>query len=73
VCIETPVRRMRNALFPEALLAEVRAAARAVGAGLHLDGARLPIAAAAQGKPLREGWVKVSQLKDITPSAAPAP
>jgi len=30
-------------------------------------------AAAAQGKPLREGWVKVSQLKDITPSAAPAP
>lgn len=50
VCIETPVRRMRNALFPEDQLAEVRAAARAVGAGLHLDGARLPIAAAAQGK-----------------------
>ncbi len=30
-------------------------------------------AAAAQGKPLREGWVKISQLKDITPSAAPVP
>jgi len=27
----------------------------------------------AAGKPVREGWVKVSQLKDITPSVAPAP
>jgi uncharacterized protein YgiM (DUF1202 family) len=27
----------------------------------------------AAGKPVREGWVKISQLKDITPSAVPAP
>ncbi|MDZ4870604.1 MAG: SH3 domain-containing protein [Alphaproteobacteria bacterium] len=27
----------------------------------------------AAGKPVREGWVKISQLKDITPSVAPVP
>jgi len=49
VCIETPVRRRRNAAFPAAMLAETVVAARRAGIGLHLDGARLPIAAAAAG------------------------
>jgi threonine aldolase len=49
VCIETPVRRRRNAAFPQAMLAETVAAARRAKIGLHLDGARLPIAATAAG------------------------
>lgn len=50
VCIETPVRRLRNAAFPAAALDEVLAAARRHGLAAHLDGARLPIAAAAAGR-----------------------
>jgi threonine aldolase len=47
--IETPVRRQYGAMFPAAQLDEVVAAARNARIGLHLDGARLPIAAAARG------------------------
>lgn len=50
ICIETPVRRRRNEAFQDDLLAEAIATARQLGVGLHLDGARLPIAAAAAGK-----------------------
>jgi threonine aldolase len=50
VCIETPVRRRHYETIPEAQLAETIAAARRHGMALHLDGARLPVAAAAQGK-----------------------
>jgi threonine aldolase len=50
ICIETPVRRRRNEAFPADLLADTIATARQLGIGLHLDGARLPIAAAASGR-----------------------
>ncbi len=49
VSVETPVRRLRNAAIPRAERVEVEATARAAGLGLHLDGARLSIAAAAEG------------------------
>jgi len=54
ICIETPVRRRRNEAFPADLLADTVATARQLGIGLHLDGARLPIAAAATGKSMAE-------------------
>lgn len=54
VCVETPVRRRRNAAFPAAMLAETVATARRAKIGLHLDGARLPIAAAAAGTTMAE-------------------
>lgn len=49
IAIETPVRRRHGEIFPNAQLDEVVAAARKARIGLHLDGARLPIAAAARG------------------------
>ena len=50
VCVETPVRRRHYETIPEPELAEAIAAARRHGIALHLDGARLPVAAAAAGK-----------------------
>ncbi len=50
VVIETPVRRRANAMFPLAELDRVVAEMRAQGVALHLDGARLPIAAASAGR-----------------------
>jgi threonine aldolase len=49
VVVETPVRRRFNEMFPPHLLAQVVEAGRRHGVPLHLDGARLPIAAAACG------------------------
>ncbi len=54
VVIETPVRRRSNEMFPIAELDRVTAAVRAEGVGLHLDGARLPIAAASCGRGIAE-------------------
>ncbi len=54
ICIETPVRRRRNEAYPADLLADTIATARQLGIGLHLDGARLPIAAAAAGRSMAE-------------------
>lgn len=54
ICIETPVRRRRNEAFPPAHLADAIAAARKLKIGVHLDGARLPIAAAAANKSMAE-------------------
>ncbi|MBL8834399.1 MAG: hypothetical protein JNL71_18560 [Rhodospirillales bacterium] len=54
ICIETPVRRRRNEAFPADLLADTIATARQLKIGLHLDGARLPIAAAVAGKTMAE-------------------
>jgi threonine aldolase len=48
--IETPMRRGANEIFPLAALADVVAVARAEGVACHLDGARLPIAAASAGR-----------------------
>jgi len=50
VVIETPVRRRFNEIFPIDRVDGVIAAARAAGVALHLDGARLPIAAHAAGR-----------------------
>jgi threonine aldolase len=50
VAIETPVRRRQGEMFPRARLDQIVAAAKGAGLALHLDGARLPIAAAAQGR-----------------------
>jgi threonine aldolase len=49
VVIETPVRRRHGEMFPRAELDDVVAGAKSAGVALHLDGARLPIAAAARG------------------------
>ena len=46
VVVETPVRRRFNQMFPLAELDGVVAASREAKVALHLDGARLPIAAA---------------------------
>lgn len=54
IAIETPVRRLRNAAFPPDLLAEVISAAKSENIGCHLDGARLPIAAAAASQTMAE-------------------
>ncbi len=50
VVIETPVRRHSNAMFPLAELDRVTAQVRQQGVALHLDGARLPIAAASAAR-----------------------
>ncbi len=50
VVVETPVRRYFNAMFPLAELDRIVAAARGEKIALHLDGARLPIAAASAGR-----------------------
>ena len=50
VVIETPVRRHSNAMFPLAELDSVAAMVRQQGVALHLDGARLPIAAASAAR-----------------------
>ncbi len=52
VVVETPVRRQANAMFPLAELDRVTAQVRAQGVALHLDGARLPIAAASAARPI---------------------
>jgi threonine aldolase len=54
VAIETPVRRQLNRMFPQAALDGVIGAARGAGIKLHLDGARLPIAAAARGQSMAQ-------------------
>lgn len=54
VVIETPVRRHSNAMFPLAELDRVTAEVRAQGVALHLDGARLPIAAASARRRIDE-------------------
>ncbi|MBM3600042.1 MAG: low specificity L-threonine aldolase [Alphaproteobacteria bacterium] len=50
ISIETPVRRRHNELVDQRDIDEVVALARAEGIGLHLDGARVFIAAAATGR-----------------------
>lgn len=50
VVVETPARRYSNAMFPLAELDRVTAQVRAQGVALHLDGARLPIAAASAAR-----------------------
>ena len=50
ILVETPVRRRANQMFPLAELDRVVAAAKAEKIALHLDGARLPIAAASAGR-----------------------
>lgn len=50
VVVETPVRRFSNAMFALAELDKVTAQVRAQGVALHLDGARLPIAAASAAR-----------------------
>ena len=54
VVIETPVRRRFNEIFPIAQLDAVVEVARAERVALHLDGARLPIAATAAGRGPRD-------------------
>lgn len=50
VVVETPARRFSNAMFPLAELDRVTTQVRAQGVALHLDGARLPIAAASASR-----------------------
>ena len=52
VSIETPVRRLDGAMFDFAAMAQVAELARMHGLQLHLDGARLPVAAACTGRPM---------------------
>ena len=52
--IETPVRRRTGEMFDFAEMQRMTAWARGKGIGLHLDGARLYIAAAYGGRPVRE-------------------
>lgn len=54
VVIETPMRRRHGEMFPRALLDGIVTAAKSAGVALHLDGARLPIAAAARGVSMAE-------------------
>lgn len=54
ISIETPVRRQLNRMFPQAALDGVIGVARDNGIKLHLDGARLPIAAAARGQSMAQ-------------------
>jgi len=53
VCVENTHNRAGGAVWTRAALEDVSAAARALGAGLHLDGARLMNAAAATNEPPR--------------------
>ena len=50
VVVETPVRRHSNAMFTLAELDRITTQVRAQGVALHLDGARLPIAAASAAR-----------------------
>jgi threonine aldolase len=50
VSIESPIRRRLGELFDAEALAPILAGARALGIATHLDGARLPVAAAYAGR-----------------------
>jgi threonine aldolase len=50
ICIESPVRRLHHAVFDFEEMRRVSAKARARGIPLHLDGARLFVAAAYSGR-----------------------
>jgi threonine aldolase len=50
ISIESPVRRLRNQAFDFAEMERISRQARARGLGLHLDGARLFVAAAVSGR-----------------------
>jgi threonine aldolase len=52
IAIESPVRRQRGEVFDFEAMRQVSALARERGIGLHLDGARLFVAAAYSGRPL---------------------
>jgi len=50
ISIESPVRRLRNQVFDFAAMQQISQEARRLGIGLHLDGARLFVAAAYSGR-----------------------
>lgn len=50
ISIESPVRRLRNEAFDFAAMQQISSQARRAGIGLHLDGARLFVAAAYSGR-----------------------
>jgi threonine aldolase len=50
ISIESPVRRLRNEVFDFAAMQQISREARRLGIGLHLDGARLFVAAAYSGR-----------------------
>jgi threonine aldolase len=54
ISIESPVRRQRGEVFDLEAMRQVSALARDRGIALHLDGARLFVAAAYSGRPLAE-------------------
>jgi len=54
ISIETPVRRLGQAAFDFTEMQRISAQARQAGIGLHLDGARLFVAAAYSGRALTE-------------------
>jgi threonine aldolase len=54
ISIETPVRRLGHAMFDFAAMQRISAEARQRGIGLHLDGARLFVAAAYSGRALAD-------------------
>ncbi|HVQ30440.1 MAG TPA: beta-eliminating lyase-related protein [Vicinamibacteria bacterium] len=54
IAIESPVRRQRGEVFDFEAMRQVSALARERGIGLHLDGARLFVAAAYSGRPLAD-------------------
>jgi threonine aldolase len=60
ISIESPVRRRDNAMFDWAEMQRVSAFARGEGIGLHLDGARLPLASVHTGIP----WAEFAGLFD---------
>lgn len=54
ICVESPVRRLRGEAFDFDEMRQVSTLARERGIGLHLDGARLFVAAAYSGRALTE-------------------
>ena len=50
IAIESPVRRLRNQAFDFTAMQQISLEARRLGIGLHLDGARLFVAAAYSGR-----------------------
>jgi len=54
ISIESPVRRLHHEVFDFAAMERVAREARSQGIGLHLDGARLFVAAAYSGRPPAE-------------------
>jgi threonine aldolase len=50
ISIESPIRRLRNEVFDFAAMQQISSEARRAGIGLHLDGARLFVAAAYSGR-----------------------